>query len=149
MPFHWSVSIPPENIRKSEVFSCFQGVQNNSSMKWINATNLSNKLRQLKKINFTSCFVFTVVYQALVHQREVSSNFCPKLLQKQSIESQYHSRYPFLRYYFILKEILNCCCIFVVGAIINVGCAIVNSVVLGFFIYPAGIQSKSIMETLE
>ena len=35
--FHWSLSIPPENIRKPEVFWCFHGVQKETSgMKWTN-----------------------------------------------------------------------------------------------------------------
>ena len=34
---HCSLSIPPENIRKPEIFWCFQGAQKeNSDMKWIN-----------------------------------------------------------------------------------------------------------------
>ena len=34
---HWSLLIPPENIRKSEVFRCFQGVSEETrSMKWVN-----------------------------------------------------------------------------------------------------------------
>ena len=34
---HWSLSIPPENIEKPEVFWCFQGVSKETSgMMWVN-----------------------------------------------------------------------------------------------------------------
>ena len=34
----WSLSIPPENIRKPLVFWCFQGIsKENSGMKWVNS----------------------------------------------------------------------------------------------------------------
>ena len=39
---HWSLLIPPENIRKPLVFWCFQGVSKEiSGMKWINSTLVS------------------------------------------------------------------------------------------------------------
>ena len=35
---HWSLSIPPENIRKPEAFGYFRGVSKEiSGMKWVNA----------------------------------------------------------------------------------------------------------------
>ena len=34
--FQWSLSIPPENSRKLEVFECFYGAQNKASdLKWV------------------------------------------------------------------------------------------------------------------
>ena len=42
----WSFSIPPENIRKSDLFWCIQEVQKEfSDMKWVNLT-LNSKLRK-------------------------------------------------------------------------------------------------------
>ena len=32
---HWPLLIPPENIRKPDVFGCFQGVTKDIDMKWV------------------------------------------------------------------------------------------------------------------
>ena len=42
---HWSLLIPPQNIRKSEVFWCFQGVSKEiRDMKWVNLPRFVIKL---------------------------------------------------------------------------------------------------------
>ena len=37
---HWSLSKPPENIKKPKVFCLFRGYKHTSGMKWVNCSNL-------------------------------------------------------------------------------------------------------------
>ena len=62
--YHWSLSIPPENIRKPDIFLCFQGVSKETSgMKWVNSSSnfqqdLFKELSIYKKRRRTSWAVF-------------------------------------------------------------------------------------------
>ena len=60
--YHWSISIPPENIkkqRKKQIFWCFQGVQKKTSgIKWVNPLTLNineDTIRVWIKEKIASC----------------------------------------------------------------------------------------------
>ena len=70
--YHWSLSIRPENIRKSDIFLCFQGVSKETSgMKWVNSSSnfqqdLFKELSIYKKRRRTSWAVFLDENQELM-----------------------------------------------------------------------------------
>ena len=57
--YHCFLSIPPENIRKPEVFRCFQGVQKeNCGLKWVKTKKIAmyeNLTFDINKYIFFSC----------------------------------------------------------------------------------------------
>ena len=70
--YHWSLSISPENIRKPDIFLCFQGVSKETSgMKWVNSSSnfqqdLFKELSIYKKRRRTSWAVFLDENQELM-----------------------------------------------------------------------------------
>ena len=55
MPYHWSFSIPSENIRKPSLFSCFWEVKKETGgMKWINKSFLRS--------SYWRCSIKTVLW---------------------------------------------------------------------------------------
>ena len=70
--YHWSLSIRPENIRKSDIFLCLQGVSKETSgMKWVNSSSnfqqdLFKELSIYKKRRRTSWAVFLDENQELM-----------------------------------------------------------------------------------
>ena len=76
--------IPPENIRKSDIFCCFQGLENETSgMKWVN--------------ELFNCFFGYISGRILVGNKTKGRNVCCKKTKHAKFSKKTNISYPLIR----------------------------------------------------